>query len=143
MLTDLQRRVSTVQSILLSLPSPAKYLTLANVAINTLILLLAIDFVLYPALDDAKSVIFTRVGAVYPDSAKLVVRYPVQNATEGKVRILWRQASTRETTWHAGPTVALTAENDWVNTVHLDGLWPGTSYECQSLMSVFSLPALK
>lgn len=125
------RRVSIVESVLLSLPSATKYTALFNVAINTFILLLAADFVLYPVLDDAKDVVFTRVGAVYPDSVKLVVRLPAENATENEVRILWRQApETPEATWHPGPSVSLTAENDWINTIHLDGLWPSTSYEC-------------
>ena len=117
---------------MLSLPSASRSLTLLNVAINTIVLLLAADFVIYPALDSAKDVVFTRVGAVYPDSAKLVVRYPVVNATESQLRILWRQApSTSDSAWHAGPAVHLTAEHDWVSTVTLDGLWPSTSYECE------------
>ena len=111
-------------------------MTYLNVAINTIIVLLAVDFIVYPVLDNAKDVTFTRVGAVYPDSAKLVVRYPVPNATESELHILWRQiTSSQETTWHPGPAVNVTADNDWINTVRLDGLWPSTSYECQFVRS--------
>lgn len=132
-------------AILFSIPSPARIFNLANLAINTLLFLFALDFVLYPVIDSAKDVVFTRVGAVYPDSAKLVVRYPlnVPNVTENLVRILWRQASVlEEATWSAGPIVNLTAADDWVNTARLDGLWPSTNYECASLLNSLHLVIL-
>lgn len=132
-----QPRTSIGQTILFSLPSNSRSLTLLNVAINTVVLLLAADFVLYPVLDNAKDVVFTRVGAVYPDSAKLVVRYPIANATENQLHILWRQVtSAPDSPWVVGPTVHLTAAHDWVDTVRLDGLWPSTSYECKFLVHI-------
>lgn len=83
-------------------------------------------------IDDAAGVVFTRVGAVWPDAAKVVVRYPVTNATDTQVRLLWRQASgVEESGWNTGPLVNLTAEHDWINTARLEGLWPSTNYECQ------------
>ncbi|KAJ3554580.1 hypothetical protein NM688_g3029 [Phlebia brevispora] len=129
-LTKPKRHVNSLQAILFSLPSPSRSLTIINVAINTVILLLAADFVMYPVLDDAKGVVFTRVGAVYPDSVKLAVRYPAPNATENNLHILWRQVTfDTESSWHVGPAVRLTAADDWVSTARLDGLWPSTTYE--------------
>lgn len=83
--------------------------------------------------DDASDVIFTRVGAVYPDAAKIVVRYPQAGLNETEVQVVWRQASTNnvQATWKTGPVAELSAERDWVNTVRLGGLWPSTGYECK------------
>ncbi|EKM55819.1 uncharacterized protein PHACADRAFT_256707 [Phanerochaete carnosa HHB-10118-sp] len=128
----LRVRSDPLTTVLLSIPGPARLLNLVNLMINTLLFLFALDFVLYPVIDDAKDTVFTRVGAVYPDSAKLVVRYPLDapNATENQVRILWRQASTaEESTWNAGPVLNLTAQDDWVDIARLDGLWPSTNYQ--------------
>lgn len=98
-----------------------------------MLFLFALEFVLYPVIDDAADVVFTRIGAVYPDSAKVVVRYPSSevNATDRQVRLLWRQASGLEATWNSGPEVNLTADHDWVDTARLTGLWPSTNYECK------------
>ncbi|CAL1703852.1 unnamed protein product [Somion occarium] len=103
----------------------------ANLAINTLLLLAAAEFVVYPVLDKATDVTFTRVGAVYPDSVKIVVRYPHHDTNETQVQVVWRQASDSQVIpgWKTGPIVNLTEHNDWVNTVRLTGLWPSTSYE--------------
>jgi alkaline phosphatase D len=100
-------------------------------------------------------VTFTRVGAVYPDAAKVVIRYPPVKPSKltqvsgnitaaevvesiddrlNEVRIQWRQfpttpASVQTENWKDGPIVSLTAENDWVSTVRLSGLYPSTIYE--------------
>ena len=89
---------------------------------------------LYPALDNASAVTFTRVGALYPGAAKIVVRYPQNDVNETQVQVVWRQASTNnvQSAWKIGPVVPLSEEHDWVNTVKLGGLWPSTSYECKS-----------
>ncbi|KAI0695405.1 PhoD-like phosphatase-domain-containing protein [Cerioporus squamosus] len=91
------------------------------------------SFLLVPYFDDASGVVFTRVGALYPDAAKIVVRYPpTTNATENLVRLSWRQVNTKGPTdapWREGPLANLTAESDWVTTVRLPGLWPSTTYE--------------
>lgn len=82
--------------------------------------------------DDAHDVVFTRVGAVYPDAARIVVRYPNENATDALVNVLWRQVTAYgNPAWTAGPTVNLTQERDWTSTGTLDGLWPSTNYECE------------
>ena len=117
--------------MLFSIPSPTRYLNAANLTINTLLFLFYLDYVLYPVIDDASGVIYTRVGAVYPDAAKVVVRYPVTNASDNQVLLLWRQASvSSDSAWNTGPLVNLTAERDWIATTRLDGLWPNTHYEC-------------
>ena len=112
----------------------------ANLAVNTLLLFAVAEFVATPYFDDASSVVYTRVGALYPDAAKIVLRYPPStNATENLVRVSWRQASKTysDASWREGPLVNLTAETDWVQTVRLTGLWPKTTYECKHyLLSV-------
>jgi alkaline phosphatase D len=109
---------------------------MTNHAVNALLLLAAVNFVTQPFLDTASSVTFTRVGAVYSDSAKVVIRYPQSNATEHKLRIIWRQAHNVPTEkshpWRGGPILTLTEEQDWVKTTKLSRLWPGTTYECAS-----------
>ena len=87
-----------------------------------------------PYFDDASSVIYTRVGALSSDTAKIVVRYPAPNATENSVRLSWRQVpkSSEDAPWREGPLANLTVANDWVQTVRLSGLWPKTTYECTS-----------
>lgn len=108
----------------------------ANLVLNTLLLLATAEFVFFPYFDSASDVVFTRVGALYPDSAKIVVRYPSTNATENLVRIVWRQADDKtesDAPWREGPVANLSAEHDWVQTVRLQGLWPTTQYECESI----------
>lgn len=125
-----QSRASTLKTLLFSLPS-TKALTTANVLINTILLLMSADLVLEPYVDNATDVTFTRIGAIYPDSARIVVRYPHENATVAVVSVLWRQATAYGNgAWTAGPAVNLTAANDWTSTGVLDGLWPSTHYEC-------------
>ena len=88
----------------------------------------------HPFFDPARDVIFTRVGAVYPDSVKIVVRYPEHNAKESKIKIVWREfkeGTALEEGWRDGPVLKLTEENDWVNTGSLRSLWPSTAYECE------------
>ena len=71
-----------LKMIVFSVPSPIPALRYANLAINTLLLLAVAEFLLVPYFDDASGVVFTRVGALYPDAAKIVVRYPrTTNAT--------------------------------------------------------------
>ena len=90
------------------------------------------DLVLEPYFDDARDVIFTRVGAIYPDSARIVVRYPHENTLNATVSIVWRQITAYEdSAWVTGPIVNLMQDNDWISTGVVDGLWPSTNYECQ------------
>jgi alkaline phosphatase D len=107
---------------------------ITHLAVNTLLFLAAVDFVIHPLFDPAKDVVFTRVGAVYPDSVKIIVRYPEYNATESLVKVVWREYKERTTLeegWRDGPVLRLTEANDWVNTINLRSLWPSTAYECE------------
>lgn len=80
---------SALATVVFSIPSPVRALRRANLVINTLLLLATAEFVFFPYFDSASDVVFTRVGALYPDSAKIVVRYPSTNATENLVRVVW------------------------------------------------------
>ncbi|KZT66718.1 hypothetical protein DAEQUDRAFT_443823 [Daedalea quercina L-15889] len=127
---------SGLSSLLLSLPTPSRPIRLANLLINTLLAAAALEFVTYPYFDDAADVVYTRVGAVYPDAAKIVVRYPGlagSNQTNATVQVAWRQVPksglVESDTWKDGPVALLSEELDWVNTVKLSGLWPSTVYE--------------
>ncbi|TFY64442.1 hypothetical protein EVJ58_g2610 [Rhodofomes roseus] len=127
---------SSLTALLLSLPTPSRPLRLANLFINTLLAAAALEFVTYPYFDDAAGVVYTRVGAVYPDAAKIVVRYPGLagfNQTNATVQLAWRQVpksgAVESDVWKDGPSALLSEELDWVNTVKLSSLWPSTTYE--------------
>jgi len=118
--------------LLFSLPT-TRVTSILTWTINTILILLAADFVFTPVVDSAADVTFTRVGAVYPDAAKIVVRYPISdaNVTERDVLILWRPATAAAVEpWTDGPIVHLQPESDWTNTTRLASLWPSTEYEC-------------
>lgn len=110
--------------------------------INTLLLLAVLDFATTPFVDTASDLIFTRVGALYPDSVKIVVRYPNVNATEHTLLLVYREtpSNSSESTqpWKDGPRLHLNQSFDWVDTVRLTNLWPATSYECQSTLNTVS-----
>lgn len=92
------------------------------------------DFLITPFVDTASDLVFTRVGSVYPDRVKIVARYPLLNDTEnGHIHVVYRQLDSpgSNETWKEGPVMNFTKESDWVDTVTLRGLWPGSSYECE------------
>ncbi|KAI0781324.1 PhoD-like phosphatase-domain-containing protein [Trametes elegans] len=123
---------SALKAIIFSVPTPIPALRKANFVINALLLLASGEFAFFPYFDSASDVTFTRVGALYPDAVKIVVRYPAANATENLVRVAWRQASSSvdsDSQWREGPVANLTADHDWVRTLTLHGLWPNTPYE--------------
>ena len=126
--------VSPISTILFSLPTKSRYLHYLNLIINTLLFLAALDFAVTPFVDTASDVVFTRVGALYPDSAKIVVRYPKVNATEHTLLLVYRETPSNSLEssppWKDGPHLQLNQSFDWVDTVRLASLWPGTSYEC-------------
>lgn len=119
----------------LSLPTTSVALRVVTLLINTLLLLCVADFFTRPAREPASSLIFTRVGAVDPDGAKIVVRWP--EIEGGAIRIMWRQVPTAvpdlDKTWRNGPIVPLRNETDWVGVGRIGGLWPSTGYECTSV----------
>ena len=121
-----------VWELLFSLPT-THLTSIFTATINTLLLLLAVDFVYSPVIHSATDVTFTRLGAVYPDAAKITVRYPLSgnNATEHNVVILWRPATPAAAEpWSDGLTLHLQPDFDWTNTTKLTKLWPSTEYEC-------------
>ncbi|KIM48985.1 hypothetical protein M413DRAFT_21288 [Hebeloma cylindrosporum] len=79
-----------------------------------------------PFFDPAHDISFSRVGAVYPDAAKIVVRAPFQYDF---LHILYRDTTTPDLPWIDGPPLNLLPQNDWAHTVRLDNLWPSTPYE--------------
>ncbi|KAF8964137.1 PhoD-like phosphatase-domain-containing protein [Flammula alnicola] len=139
----LEKHVKTPQNYLatlcFSLPTESLFLTWTNLLINTLLLLAAADLALTPFFDTASDVVFTRVGAVYPDSVKIVVRYPQPNVTEESLLILYRETSTLKSNdsiiWKDGPHIHLKEQSDWVDTARLVNLWPSTSYEYSRLQT--------
>ncbi|KAL0578425.1 hypothetical protein V5O48_003575 [Marasmius crinis-equi] len=119
---------SPLSQVVFSLPSFSSAVRRTNFVINALLAVAAADLILTPRLDTSLDVVFSRVGAVYPDSVKIVARYP--NVAE-PVHISWRELSKSNITkpWKQGPALQLVEENDWTDTVTLKGLWPGSRYE--------------
>lgn len=115
-----------VSTSLFSLPTSSTVLNIVILIINSVLLAGVYDFKTISIRDPATSVVFTRIGAVGPNEAKIVVRYP--GIEDGLVRILWRESHS-VATWNSGPIIALVAERDWVGTTRLTGLWPSTNYE--------------
>jgi alkaline phosphatase D len=118
--------------LLFSLPT-TRLTSVVTWSINTLLILLAADFVFTPVFDSATDVTFTRLGAVYTDAVKVVVRYPLSEpgATEHYVRVQWRRPVTAaaDDRWKDGPILHLGPESDWTNATKLTKLWPSTEYE--------------
>ena len=113
-----------------SLATHSRILNAANLLVNSLLLLAAADLAFSPLVHPAHDLSFSRVGAVYPDAAKIVVRAPFQYDF---LHILYRDTTSPDLPWIDGPPLILLPQNDWVHTVRLDNLWPSTPYECQSL----------
>jgi alkaline phosphatase D len=114
-------------------------LNLLNALINTILFAMTLELALGPVFDPAHDVTFTRIGAVYPDAAKITVRYPGPlNDTHHEVLLVWREAGTSDNLidWKDGPILTLSQESDWTNTTKLTGLWPSTSYECMFSLSL-------
>jgi alkaline phosphatase D len=128
--------------LLFSLPT-TRLTSIITATLNTLLILFTVDFVYSPVIDSAVDVTFTRLGAVYPDAAKITVRYPLSgtNATERNVIILWRPATAAAAEpWSDGPTLHLQPEFDWTNTTKVTKLWPSTEYECTYTNSPIIVP---
>jgi len=128
-----------VLTIIFTLPTSIRRLRLASLTINSLLFLAVVDLTAEPYYNNASDVIFTRVGAVYPDSVKIAVRYP---GITDPLYVVWRQS--RAQLWSLGPEFNLTEENDWVSTVTLSQLYPSTEYEytlAASNGSILSYPA--
>ncbi|KIY51150.1 Metallo-dependent phosphatase, partial [Fistulina hepatica ATCC 64428] len=99
-----------------------------------------------PLLDPQEALIFTRVGAVTPNSANIVLRYPPPHSFPNDsnddqnivahhphhIRLIWREYKENASDtdgWRRGPTLELIQEHDWTATAQLTSLWPATLYE--------------
>ncbi|KAK0483372.1 PhoD-like phosphatase-domain-containing protein [Armillaria novae-zelandiae] len=124
-----------VLNIFLSLPSSSRRVRWITNGINVALLLAAAEFLCTPFLDSASDVVFTRVGAVYPDNVKIVTRYPLIDNMTQPIRIVWREASKsgtrsdKEISWNDGPIFNFDENHDWVDVVRIKGLWPNSHYE--------------
>ncbi|THV08076.1 Metallo-dependent phosphatase [Dendrothele bispora CBS 962.96] len=125
-----KRSANPIYAVVFSLRSHSRRIQHLNAFINTIIALGVLEFVATPFLDHASDLIFMRTGAIYPDSAKIIVRYPHNDSTES-VHLVWRETTADDDShpWNKGPSFSLNPERDWVDTVTLKGLWPNTSYE--------------
>lgn len=83
-------------------------------------------------LYDAPDVVFARLGAIYPDKAKLAIRYPNR---KDPIHAVWREVrgspGLQTQPWILGPPVVLSEVGDWVNSTTISPLWPDTVYECK------------
>ena len=120
--------------VILTLPMGSRRLRLLSLSINTLLFLASIEFVAEDYFRDTPDVVFTRLGAIYPDRVKIAIRYPHY---KDPIHVLWRKA--RESSdlqvqpWTLGPPIILSEVGDWVNSTTISPLWPNTMYECNPL----------
>ncbi|GAA5859315.1 hypothetical protein JCM8547_001980 [Rhodosporidiobolus lusitaniae] len=131
--------------------------------INALIFALAMDYTFTPIYSmDETSLSFARIGYVSHNSVKLTVRIPPETSLLGApgsstgplvagvvpannsdggflpvdefegAKVVYRTKSPLGR-WETGPDVRVSEEDDWVETVKLEGLWAGTEYEYRLL----------
>lgn len=134
--------VSPLAAVLLSLKTRQRLPNITNVVINTVLLLASLDLALNPLVYNESAVVFSRLGAVYPDAAKITVRYPGSQGPSQEIQVLYREVLTPPTSWKNGPFVSLSEEHDWVNTTKLSSLWPSTDYECKPKYCLTGFSAL-
>ncbi|KAF5372929.1 hypothetical protein D9758_001787 [Tetrapyrgos nigripes] len=118
-----RRPTNPFYAVLFSLRTASRRIQYVNTFINTVLALAVVEFIATPFLDDAGDIVFAKVGAVYPDSVKITVRYPQSqyNGTSDSIRLVWREAkqNVESEHWNKGPQLSLQAEYDWVDTVTL------------------------
>ncbi|KIK63882.1 hypothetical protein GYMLUDRAFT_459280 [Collybiopsis luxurians FD-317 M1] len=119
------RNVNPAIAVLFSLRTPSRILRWVNISINAILFFCVLDLSASSYFDHATDVIFSRIGAISDSMVKISVRYPNLNET---IHVVWRE-SKPGAVWRKGPVLELQAENDWVDTVTLSGLWPSTAYE--------------
>lgn len=124
---------SRLATVILTLPTSSRRLRLFSLFFNSLLLLSSVEFVIEDYLYDAPEVVFTRLGAIYPDKAKLAIRYPHH---QDPIHVVWRRVresfDMQAQSWTLGPPVMLSEVGDWVNSTTISPLWPNTIYECKS-----------
>lgn len=135
-LTFLKRftKAQVARVVILSSHTRSKLLRLTNLLINTVLFVFAVDLVVSPLYQPTNDLTFARIGAVQPDSVKVLVRYPQENATKGVVTVRYRPAQEEGEEgqkWLNGPSVFVSAEDDWIGAATISSLWPSTKYECK------------
>jgi alkaline phosphatase D len=142
-----------LSSLLLSAPSPSRFLNIATVLLNVVLLAACLDALWSPILGmDGASLAFVRVGAVDYHSVKISARIPPEsslvhqsdtgagNTTGGEeaflpvdefqgARIVYRPTKPLGK-WIAGGELHVEEAKDWVGVLKIDGLWAQTEYEC-------------
>ncbi|KAF9792298.1 hypothetical protein BJ322DRAFT_33430 [Thelephora terrestris] len=126
----LYQQVSRLFTVILTLPTTSRRLRLSSLLVNSLLLLASIEFAVEDYLYDAPDAVFTRLGAIYPDKAKLVIRYP---HFKDPIHVVWRKVrgspDAQIQPWTLGSPVMLSEAGDWVNSTTISPLWPNTVYE--------------
>jgi alkaline phosphatase D len=135
-----KQQVSRLFTVILTLPTTSRRLRLSSLLVNSLLLLASIEFAVEDYLYDAPDAVFTRLGAIYPDKAKLVIRYP---HFKDPIHVVWRKVrgspDAQIQPWTLGSPVMLSEAGDWVNSTTISPLWPNTVYECKSLILFASM----
>lgn len=120
--------------VFLTLPTGSRQLRLFSLFVNSLLLLASIEFAVEDYFYDAPDVVFTRLGAVYPDRVKLAIRYPHH---KDPIHVVWRKVrespDPQAQPWTFGPPIIVSEGGDWVNSTTISPLWPDTMYECNPL----------
>lgn len=136
---DRKSPASQLAIVILTLPMGSRRLRLVSLFINSLLFLASIEFAIEDYLRDAPDVVFTRLGAIYPDRVKLAIRYPHHT---DPIHVLWRKvresSDLQAQPWTHGPPIMLSEMGDWVNSTTISPLWPDTTYECNRFLP-FSL----
>lgn len=121
---------SPLVTVILTSPTSSRRLRLLSLFVNSILLLASIEFAIEDYLYDAPDVVFTRLGAIYPDKAKLAIRYPNH---KDPIHVVWREvresSDLQTQPWILGPPVMLSGAGDWVNSTTISPLWPDTVYE--------------
>ena len=116
----------------------SRRLRLFSLLVNSFLLLVSVEFAAEGYLHDAPDAVFTRLGAIYPDRAKIAIRYPDY---KDPIHVVWRRVSQasdpQAQPWTLGLPITLSESADWVNSTTISPLWPNTMYECNLFTPLF------
>ncbi|TIA72047.1 hypothetical protein E3P77_02456 [Wallemia ichthyophaga] len=133
-------RTHPALALIFGIPVNDYQYNLANFIINTLVFIMAMDFLWSPLLLlPASNVAFARLGHVTHLSAKVVARVPPPNWVsqhsydggdhEPLAKVVYKARDTQNT-WLQGPILAnASPESDWMDSVTLENLWPSIEYD--------------
>jgi alkaline phosphatase D len=128
-----------LRSLLLGLPSPVSLLwTLVTASINLSLILMALDMVYRaPFLHEEHDLVFSRVGYVSHNSARISVREP--RLAELPLFLSYRYVGTplvqgnnraADDAWKHGQTIYdITVDTDYTESAEISGLLPETRYQ--------------